>query len=163
MKKLVSFILAVLLVISIVPAAFAAENDTIIREVSREVIYLDDGSYIVAIEYEHENPRSSRATGTVTKSKNYIYHDAIGTELYMLKLTASFAFTDQFVRASSASYNYEIYKNLYRFGGGNASYNSNYAFATGTFYDSLGNRHRTLSITATCDSNGNVTFSLSNY
>lgn len=163
MKKIISFVLVIMMVVSILPSAFAAENEVILREISREYIYLEDGSYFEAIEYEHIYPNAARLTETITRTQSYTYHDALNTPLYRLKLTASFAITDNFVRATSASYNKEIYQSLYRFGGGNAYCSGEYAVATGTFNDSLGNRHRTLSITARCDANGNVTYTFSNY
>lgn len=163
MKKIIALALSILLVISLVPAAFAAENEVIIREISREYIYFEDGSYCIAVEYEHIYPNASRATETITRSKELDCFDTVGTKLYTLKLTASFAFTGTFSRATSASYNHYIHKNLYHLNGGNAYCSDNHAVATGTFYDSLGNRHKTLSITATCDVDGNVTYSLSRY
>lgn len=163
MKKVLSLVLALIFVVSMLPVAFAAENEVIIREISREIIYLDDGYSIEAIEYEHIYPHSARATETITRSRENIYRDATGTKLYSLTLTATFSFTGTFARATSSSYSHYIYKNLYHLGSGNSYTSDNYAVATGTFYDSLGNRHRTLSITASCDVDGNVTFSLSNY
>lgn len=150
MKRLIAIILAFLLTVTTFPCnAFAADpsNDTVIR--------FDDGSYIVV----KLQTLDSRASSTRSNSKEYIYYSSSGEEAWRAELFGTFTYdgSTSVCTASSCTVTisksswYEVSKTVGKSGN------------TATADLVMGNKilgvtigKREISLTLTCDANGNL-------
>lgn len=150
---------AVMLMCTVSFPVFAAENvSNQMKLVSSDVVYFEDGTSFVFEVYEYSVSGAKNARATETKvgiGRGYV-RDALGNNLYRFNVHGTFAITDAFVRATASTYSHDIYASLYSLRSANTNYYDNYATGSGRFYDSLGNLHRTINVTVSCDLNGTI-------
>lgn len=151
-KKVLSALLACLLLISVIPVQAyasqeAAENDNI--------IYFEDGSYLtVTLEESH-----ARASGTKTGYKKYTYKDANGVQQWVAMLTATFTYTGTSSTCTSASCTvtisdsawYEVSKTTTRSGN-----TATTELVMGEKFLGITFTKLSYTLTLTCDANGNL-------
>lgn len=94
-----------------------------------EIIYFDDGSYLV-IELTSE---SNLARSTTSGGKNASFHNADGDLLWVIRVEGSFYYTGTTAIATSATYSYQIYDSAWSLKEGRAYCSGNQAIAECTF------------------------------
>jgi len=152
MKRCLLYIIVVVLIITLLPIhAFAATR----TQNSSEIIYFDDGSYIT-IELSMQE---TRASGTKTGTKTYIYRTSNGTEEWRAVLTGQFQYTGTSATCTMSTCNVNIINDNWNIVSRNASINGSSALADLTMgYKVLGitTKKHTVNMSLTCDANGNL-------
>lgn len=121
-----------------------------------EIIRLEDGTYL---EITLESVPQTRASGSLTKTKNYTYKDADGTAQWKISLTGSFTYTGTTSTCTAASCNVTIYQSDWSVASKSASKSGNTAYGTARIlrkYLGATVSDKTYNLTLTCDKNGNV-------
>ena len=149
MKRVVSVLLAIyLLVIALPIGGHAAEE-------KEEIIYFDDGSYLV-IEI---NRSQERATWRVTGNKRYTYYGSDGTSLWYAVLTGNFDYTGTSSSCTSSSVSVTVQDSAWYVISKSASKSGNTATGSATVGEKVLGVTVTrvpVSLTLTCDANGNL-------
>lgn len=152
MKRQIVLLIVSILILSLFPVQVASAG----REAELlEVVEYEDGSYLeISVQ-----SIQLRASGSVTKTKNYIYHNTDGTSAWKISLTGSFTYTGSSATCTSSSCNVTIYDTNWYVISKSSSKSGNVAYGTA----SLGRKvlgvtveQKTYSLTLTCDKNGNV-------
>lgn len=151
MTRRVSCILLSIMLILLIPFnCLATENDEV-----GNVIYFDDGSYMV----EQIFVIQSRASGTVTGDKIDTYYSSNGTALWKAVLTGSFTYSGTSSTCTSSSVSVTIYDNDWYTISKSASKSGNAATSSVTMgCKMLGvtvNKEYS-NLTLTCDKDGNL-------
>ena len=150
-KRIVSvFLICFLLMCAVSSPALAATQET-----SEEVIYFEDGSYLVTA----ISGNDSRALGSVTKTKTSTYYSASDEALWAVAVTASFTYNNSVAICKSSSGSVTIYDSAWYEISCSTSRNGNSA----TCNAELGRRVLGVTVTRvphavtiTCDKDGNV-------
>lgn len=150
MKKLLTLLLAVLLVLSMAAPAFAAE--TVVTE---EITYFEDGSYLITTIGQFMSRSASTTTGFTRKT----FVDAEGNTCWRAVLTGAFTYDGTTAVCTEASIEVYIYNNTYY--AVSKSAGTSGASATATF--TIGERflgitvaRNTYSMALTCNPNGTL-------
>lgn len=97
MKKLISFTVIVMLLLSAIPA-YASTVDSV------TVNHLENGYYTVTIiEDISDNVITPMATNTATKSKTTYVKNSAGTTLWYVRVTGTFTYGDGSAKCTSAT------------------------------------------------------------
>lgn len=97
MKKLISFTVIVMLLLSAIPA-YASTIDSV------TVNYLENGYYTVTvIEDVSDNAITPMATNTATKTKTTYVKNSAGTTLWYVRVTGTFTYGDGSAKCTSAT------------------------------------------------------------
>lgn len=147
MKQVLCTVITLMLVFCILPVSvFASEN---------EIIYLDDGSYIVV-----ETITSGiRASGSVSGGKQYTHYDSDGSSNWKAVLNGSFTYTGSSATCTSSSMNVTIYDSDWYVISKSASKSGNKATGSVTMGEKSGGVTVTrvpVNLTLSCDANGNL-------
>lgn len=147
MKRIVSFVLAFVLMIGVLPiCGNAAEIET---------IYFEDGSY-ATIEIT-EN--LARASGSKSGTKTYNYYNSSNVKQWKAVLTGSFTYTGSSATCTSSGMDVTIYDSDCYVVSKSASKSGNTASGTATVGEKLLGVTITtvpVSLTLKCDANGNL-------
>ena len=150
MKRTIIFILLAALVISVFPMnCFATETEESI------VTYFDDGSYIV----ETIRVVQSRASGTVSGSKEKTYYNDAGVAGWKAVLTGTFTYTGSSATCTAANCNVTIYDSNWYVVSKSASKSGNTAYGNVTMGKKLLGvtvSEVPASLSLKCDGNGNL-------
>lgn len=99
MKRIICGILTLILVFSALPVvATAAQGE-------REILYFEDGSYLVS----EVISVSTRASGTISGSKPYTYYSTDGRTLWKATLNGTFRYTGSSATCTNSSISVSIY------------------------------------------------------
>ena len=147
MKRMLSCILVMVLLLSVIPVCgSAAEADMI--------LYQDGGYAVIEI-----TSLGSRASGTVTGSKTYTYYDSDDVAQWKAILTGKFTYTGSASTCTSSSVSTTIYDSTWYAVSKSASKSGN----TATAYVKMGDAPDgvtviivPVSLTLSCDANGNL-------
>lgn len=149
MRKIVCFVLVVLMICGVMPVnCFAVEKDS-------ETIYFDDGSYMTIELYQSKE----RASGNVTGSKTNTYYGSSGDTQWKATLTGSFTYTGTGATCTSSSADVAIYSSGWSIYSKYASKSGNSAKASITMIKKLAGvtvSNIPFDMTLTCDANGNL-------
>lgn len=147
MKRVVCAVLALMLVFCILPVnTWAVEN---------EIIYFDDGSYIV-IEVINNG---MRASGSISGGKQYTHYDSDGSSNWKAVLNGSFSYTGSGATCTSSSMNVTIYDSSWYTISKSASKSGNKATGSATVGQKVSGVTVTrvpVNLTLSCDANGNL-------
>lgn len=152
MKRLITFLLIATFIVSVFPMqiAYASQDYEIL-----DVIEYEDGSYLeISIQ-----SLQTRASGSLTKTKNYTYHNGDGASAWKISLTGSFTYTGTSATCTASSCNVTIYDSKWSIVSKSASKSGNTAYGTATLSRNLlgvSIDKKTCNLTLTCDKNGNV-------
>ena len=165
MKKIMVFlILSVFLsMTNKVDASIVIEQN--LSTLNDEVIYFDDGSYIVYSikEFNSYAPRSNeiiKDSYTKTSQKRVTKYGSDGSELWVYVLNATF-FIETGISSEclSSSYSTTINDSSWKFSDGNSSFENNVAYGKGVFKNKvlfITTQTVNIDIALTCDVNGNL-------
>lgn len=149
MKKTISCLMLIILIMQLfVVTCFANESRT-------NIIYYEDGSYIV----ETIEVSKSRASGTVTGSKTKTYYNDKGIAEWKAVLNGSFSYTGSSATCTSSSVNVTVYDSSWYTISKSATKSGNTASASVTMgCKLLGITTNRITVTPTlsCDANGNL-------
>lgn len=98
-KRIFSFLLAILIFVSVLPVARAAES------VEEEIIYLEDGQYLVITITES----LSRATNSKTGAKMIEWKDTDGALLWKAVLSGTFTYNGTTATCTASSVSVTVY------------------------------------------------------
>ena len=148
LKRIFSFLFAFVLLLPV--QALAINEDE-----AASIIYFEDGSYITITINEFE----SRASGSKTGQKTYVYTSNNGTVCWESTLTGTFTYTGTSSVCTSSSCDVTIYESAFYVVSKTASTSGNSAIATLT----MGRKmlgitvaKNTYNMSLTCDINGNL-------
>ena len=153
-KKFVSLLLAAVLVLALFPVqpASAAQDYEVL-----EVIRYEDGSYLeISIETA---PTQTRASGSTSKTKNYVYYSSNGTAKWKMSLNGAFSYTGTSAVCSFATCSVTIYDSTWYTVSRSSSKSGATAYGSATVGQKVnGVVVSTVShnLSLTCDKNGNV-------
>lgn len=155
MKKIVSVLLSVIIMLSLSAPAFAVDS---VNNENTVVEYFEDGScFITTITVVEEN--STYATNTKTFTKTISYKDEDGIVCWKATLTATFRYTGSSATCTESDVTYTVSNSKWKITSATASKSGNTATAdvTAKRY-TLGIPVETLNrtITMTCSANGTV-------
>ena len=140
MKKILFIILSLLLLTNLFNVN-AAEPVVEVND-DTEVIYYDDGSYLVIEITESTNQIQPRAPMTKTSTKSATKYDRNDEILWIFELHATFLIEiGQYAQCTNATYSVDIRDNAWKFSDGSTSTLNNIGYAYGTF------KHKVLGIT----------------
>lgn len=153
MKKVIATFIIFVLILSMLPAqiAYASQEPELL-----EIIRLEDGTYL---EITLESAPQTRASGSLTKTKNYTCRETDGTAQWKISLTGSFTYTGTKSTCTAASCNVTIYQSDWSVASKSASKSGNTAYGTARIlrkYLGATVSDKTYNLTLTCDKNGNV-------
>ncbi len=153
MKKVIATLVAFVLILSALPIqiAYASQEQELL-----EVVRYEDGSYL---EITLEAAPQTRASGSLTKTKNYTFKDSNDTAQWKISLTGSFTYTGTTSTCTAASCNVTIYQSNWSVASKSASKSGNTAYGTARIlrkYLGATVSDKTYNLTLTCDKNGNV-------
>lgn len=149
MKKVLSILFAALFLLMLIPSAPAK------AETTTDVVYFEDGSYVVTVLQEY----STRSSNQKTASKSSTLYDPNGGAVATLTVHGTFRYDGTTVTCTASSYTYQIHNSSWSFSSGSASKSGNTATAKGTFARKvLGITvdSKTLTVSLSCDKNGNL-------
>lgn len=149
MKKVLSILFAALFLLMLIPSAPAK------AETTTDVVYFEDGSYVVTVLQEY----STRSSNQKTASKSSTLYDPNGGSVATLTVHGTFRYDGITVTCTASSYTYQIHNSSWSFSSGSASKSGNTATAKGTFARKvLGITvdSKTLTVSLSCDKNGNL-------
>lgn len=164
-KQLFSIFLAFLFIFALVPSVFATNNTALSNQNSANIIYLDNGSYIVTTVITENTSTLSLTSESSTaftqagdkvvtcydKNNNLEWKYTLFAEFEIVKGVSS--------TCTSATYTQTIYASGWSFSNGNATKSGNTAYGVGTF------KHKFLLVTIetanidihlSCDAYGNL-------
>lgn len=152
MKKFIRKFIATLLFLTMLPVNSFAVSET---EITENVIYLDNGSYIT-IELSQLD---SRASGSKRGTKTYTYRGSDGVEEWRAVLTGTFTYTGSSASCTAVSCNvtitdtnwYEVSKTTSKSG---ASALCDLTMGRKILGITIGKE--TINMKITCDANGNL-------
>lgn len=151
-KKLFIFLLTIIFCISI-PMSVLADNST---TTDTEIQYYDDGSYLVIVTEESISPFSS---GTKSKSKTGYFYENEDELQWSVTLTATFSYTGSSARCTDTDTSYKIYDSAWKITEtkvGKAGNKATAIFTAKKYWIGIITSTRTLTLTLTCDNNGNI-------
>lgn len=150
MKKTILFLITIIMVLSIVPTAFASQ------ESSNYIEYLDDGSYLVV---SIESSQIFKTTNTKSAKKTVTHKDNSGEILWSATLKANFSYNGSSATCTSSSITYSIADDTWKLISANATKSDNKALAdiVAKKY-ALGIPFKTIekTITIACSANGTI-------
>ncbi len=147
LRRVSSLVLACLLLVGSMVPAFAAEPSA-----DSEVIYFEDGSYLVRRVFTAPATRASNTTsGTVCES----YYSATDVLLFEVFLTGTFTYDGITATATQASYDYTIYNTAWSFKSGRAYCSGDQAIAEVKFTGGIFIT-RTAKVVLTCSPDGKL-------
>lgn len=152
--KLISFLIAALLLLSLSLPTFAAETATISNS-KENIIHYSDGSYLVIT----INPSKALTKSTRSGDKSYAHYSNHGVLEWMATLTASFTYNGSTSTCTFSSLSVSISDTSWYQVSGSAYHSGNTATADFTMADRiLGITYTTqnYSITLSCDKDGNL-------
>lgn len=131
MKKIASFLLSLIMMISIPCAVYAGET-VIEPSANQDIEYFSDGSYMVT---EIETPGISvMSASTKTASKTTKYYSSDDELQWSVKLTATFSYTGSSATCTKSSVSYTIYNKVrWKLGSATATKSGRKATANYTF------------------------------
>lgn len=148
MKKLTSWVLLATLLFMLLPISTSASE-------TNTVIYLDNGSYII-VTCECDN---SRIAGVKNGKKTHNYYNANGDLQWTVILSGTFSYNGSVSVCTAASCDVSIYNSDWYVVSKNAELGGisaqGYA-AMGRRYQGVTVETRNVSLTITCDANGNL-------
>ena len=148
MKKVIAGLLAFVLLLSGLPTQIAHASA---GEELLEVISYADGSYL---EITLETLPQARASGSITKAKNYIFNSTEGVPQWKITLTGSFTYT-----CTASNCNVTIYNSIWSVASKSATRSGNTAYGSARMvkkYLGAITFDKTYNLSLTCDKNGNV-------
>ncbi len=151
MKKFISFILVVVSLLSIIPTAHVSAQ---CKTSSIEIIYLDDGGYILV----EVDTVPGIARTTVTKSKNYTRYSSDDEMQWKITLTGSYTYNGVTSSCTSCNCTVTIYVDAWYTSSKTSWVSGNTANATvelGRKMLGITVKRETVDLTLTCDKNGN--------
>ena len=151
MKKFISFILVVVSLLSIIPTAHVSAQ---CKTDSAEIIYLDDGGYILV----DVDTAPGIARTTVTKNKNYTRYSSDDEMQWKITLTGSFTYNGVTSSCTSCNCTVTIYVDAWYTSSKTSWVSGNTANATvelGRKLLGVTVKRETVNLTLTCDKNGN--------
>lgn len=161
MKRILSFLFAIILLFAVAPSSSAsAEGEAALIE----TIYYQDGSFAVITVTEEvsmiKDDTFSRAFSYIRNgSKTYTYYNSSGVAEWSATLNASFTYDGSTATCTAANCQVTIYDNAWYVISNSSGYSGNTATANVSVgYRVLGVSVGTKSITITlsCDANGNL-------
>ena len=147
MRRFICSVLLAVLIIGILPVSALADD--------ADIIYLSDGSYMVARLYEH----GTRAAGTVSGGKEYTHYDSDGSANWKAVLSGTFAYTGSSSSCTASNMNVTIYDSSWYTVSKSASKSGNTATGSVIMGDTANGvtvKRVPVSLTLTCDANGNL-------
>lgn len=153
MKKVIATFVIFVLILSMLPIqiAYATQEPELL-----EVVQYKDGTYL---EITLESVPQTRASGSLTKTKNYTYKDVDGTAQWKISLTGSFTYTGTTSTCTAADCKVTVYQSNWSVASKSASKSGNTAYGTARMlrkYLGATVSDKTYNLTLTCDKNGNV-------
>lgn len=152
MKRFVKLLIIVVLLVLVVPNRVFAES---VPSYEEDVIYFEDGSYITVELVQYE----TRALNMTTGSKNYVYRNSSGAELWRAVLTGTFSYNGSRATCTVSACDVTITNKDWYVISKTASKSENVARANVTMgYKRAGVTvdERAISIKLTCDAKGNL-------
>lgn len=150
MKKIMLFLITIIVALSIVPTAFAAQEGNAYIE------YLDDGSYLVV---SIESSQISKITNTKSAKKTITHKESNGEVLWSATLKGTFSYTGSSAICKSSSVTYSITNDAWKIASATATKSGNKALAdiVAKKY-TLGVPFKTIekTITITCGNDGTI-------
>ncbi len=130
MKKIISVFMAVLITaVAMLPICAA---DTAVP--TREIIYLEDGSYVEISEVYEVTPLVLRATNTRSGNVDVVHYSSDGELEWKYTLSATFTYEPGISSVcTNASYSNNIYDNKWSFSNGAATKSGNTAYGAGLY------------------------------
>ena len=151
--KMIAGLLAFVLLLSGVPAQIAHASA---GEELLEVISYAYGSYL---EITLETLPQARASGSITKAKNYIFNSTEGVPQWKITLTGSFTYTGTGSTCTASNCNVTIYNSIWSVASKSATRSGNTAYGSARMvkkYLGAITFDKTYNLSLTCDKNGNV-------
>lgn len=93
MKRFISLLMLVIVIVGIVPVAVGAEENNV------HVIYFEDGSYMTV----EVLPWKMQASGSTSGGKRYTYYDLDGVSQWRADLTGTFSYNGSSATCTSSS------------------------------------------------------------
>lgn len=152
MKKIISILLAMAIVVMLPIAAFASE-DTLSSNKNTYTTYFDDGSYSVTTITE------SLARSTKSGSKTTTVYNSSDEALWKVTVNGSFTYTGTSVTCTSASHSITIYNDDWYTYSQNSYKSGNQAIANVTMKKKMLGiviSTKEVNLTLTCDASGNL-------
>lgn len=150
MKKIILFLLTMIMMLSIVPIASATQ------ESSNYIEYLDDGSYLVV---SIESGGISRITNTKTAKKTITHKESDGEILWSATLKGSFSYDGSSATCTSSNITYSVTNNAWKITSATATESENKSLGNiiAKKY-TLGIPFKTIekTITIACSANGTI-------
>ena len=138
-KRIFSILLTFLLVFTLTPSVFAANDIELDDKNTTEIVYLDNGCYIITTLITQDISTLSLVStnsNTFTKTGNKVVacHDKDGNLEWEYTLFAEFEVVEGVTATcTSATYTQTIYASDWSFSNGNATKSGNTAYGVGTF------------------------------
>lgn len=152
MKRIIAFLTVSVLILCLFPAQVASASQA---QELLEIVEFEDGSYLEISLQSNQ----TKASGSVTKTKNYIYHNTDGSSAWKISLTGTFSYNGTSATCTASSCNVTIYYTNWYLISKSSSKSGSTAYGSAT----LGRKvlgitveQKTYNLTLTCDKNGNV-------
>lgn len=126
MKKLVAFLITILLIFTTNINAFAVVNEPS-ENTTSEIMYFDDGSYIETTLTIEESNISTFATNTISGSRKMIYKNSDGEAQWTAILKGTFTYTGSSATCTASSISYTIENSKWKISSATASRSGNKA------------------------------------
>lgn len=136
-----------------IPSVSALEYSSI-QPSNEEIVYLQDGIYIISTIQENSCTSLYAATHTKSGSKTSTVYSASGSPLYSITVHGVFSYNGSSASATSASYSYTDESPLWSFSNGSSSFSGATATASGTFKS--GQITKTIRAVLSCSANGTL-------
>lgn len=136
-----------------IPSVSALEYSSI-QPSNEEIVYLQDGIYIISTIQENSCTSLDAATHTKSGSKTSTVYSASGSPLYSITVHGVFSYNGSSASAISASYSYTDESPLWSFSNGSSSFSGATATASGTFKSEQ--ITKTLRAVLSCSANGTL-------
>lgn len=152
MKKIIQFVVTVLLIATMLPVCCFAKSAPIDMA---EIIYLNDGSYITVELVQTE----TRVSGTKTGSKTYTHYSNSGNENWRAVLRGTFSYTGSSATCTAASCDVTITDTDWYVVAKSATKSGNSAIgelAMGRKFLGITVDKETIGMQLSCDANGNL-------
>ena len=145
MKRFLTFILVISLVFSLPLFASATQNT------NEDIIYMDDGSYIIVT----IDSMDTRASGSKTGSKSYNFYSSNDELEWKAVLSGTFTYNGTSATCTSSSCNITVYQNNWYEISKTATRSGNTAtFTMGRKVLGITVSKKDYSLTLSCDANG---------
>ena len=148
MKRFISLLMLVIVIVGIVPVAVGAEENNV------HVIYFEDGSYMTV----EVLPWKMQASGSTSGGKRYTYYDLDGVSQWRADLTGTFSYNGSSATCTSSSVDVTIINSGLYVISKKASKSGNTASASVTMGCSYDGIMTTIpaNLSLKCDKNGNL-------